>query len=308
MDYKRIENKVHFIPYRDAQIQKLSKLICDWTDLNEKYKNAAMLAYWFKDYEGYLRSEDTFKTQSKYLRYKRGQILKINFGYRIGHELGGQHYAVVINKNDTVSSGNVTVVPFKSWKPKRLHFTELDLQDGFRISVLNKVEKEVDTTLEKISLINAVDQGLIYTIEKLEEVLEQGKRLFALPDTFDIGYVEIMKEEFKHDSVMLDLWKSFETNFEQNNIKELLTNIKEIMDLNKSRRLSLNATTGKFLNRKATIQKMKQGTIADVSQITTISKMRIMDPIRNSDMLTGILLEQEYMELINQKIKEVFIY
>ena len=54
------------------------------------------------------------------------------------------------------------------------------------------------------------------------------------------------------------------------------------------------------------IQKMKVGSIALVSQITTISKMRIFDPKTDHDILSGIKLSNEKLDLIDAEIKKMF--
>lgn len=56
------------------------------------------------------------------------------------------------------------------------------------------------------------------------------------------------------------------------------------------------------------IQRMKTGSIALVGQITTISKIRIYDPLYSNSVLKGIRLAPTTMDLINDRIKELFIY
>lgn len=53
---------------------------------------------------------------------------------------------------------------------------------------------------------------------------------------------------------------------------------------------------------------MKEGSIALVNQITTISKMRIFDPRNIRGVLSGVSLSEENMEKINQKIKDLYIF
>ncbi len=53
--------------------------------------------------------------------------------------------------------------------------------------------------------------------------------------------------------------------------------------------------------------KMKKGSVALVSQITTISKQRIYDPKKNRDILSGLRLSDASLDLINDKIKELYI-
>lgn len=57
----------------------------------------------------------------------------------------------------------------------------------------------------------------------------------------------------------------------------------------------------------AELNKMKKGSIALVSQMTTISKQRIYDPQRNGDILSGLRLSEKSLDLINNKIKELFV-
>lgn len=53
--------------------------------------------------------------------------------------------------------------------------------------------------------------------------------------------------------------------------------------------------------------KMKKGSVALVSQITTISKQRIYDPQKNGDILSGLRLSEKSLDLINNKLKQLFI-
>ncbi len=49
-----------------------------------------------------------------YKKLKRGQIIKVDFGINIGSELCYTHFAIVLNKNDSIYSDNVTVIPITS--------------------------------------------------------------------------------------------------------------------------------------------------------------------------------------------------
>lgn len=55
------------------------------------------------------------------------------------------------------------------------------------------------------------------------------------------------------------------------------------------------------------LSQMKKGTIALVNQITTISKQRIYNPKKDLDILSGIKLSDEKMNLIDEKIKKLYI-
>ena len=53
---------------------------------------------------------------------------------------------------------------------------------------------------------------------------------------------------------------------------------------------------------------MKEGSIAKIEQLTTISKMRIYVPKKSTDFLAGIRFSQNAMSRINAKIKELYIF
>ncbi len=55
------------------------------------------------------------------------------------------------------------------------------------------------------------------------------------------------------------------------------------------------------------IAKMKKGSIALISQITTISKQRIYDPKTSSDILSNLRVSNNTLDVIDTKIKELFL-
>lgn len=62
-----------------------------------------------------------------------------------------------------------------------------------------------------------------------------------------------------------------------------------------------------FLNRmRAEVLKMKNGSIALVNQITTISKIRIYDPKTDHDILSNIKLSNEKLDMIDTEIRKKF--
>ena len=55
------------------------------------------------------------------------------------------------------------------------------------------------------------------------------------------------------------------------------------------------------------VQKMKFGSVAIINQIRVISKQRIYDPKTEFDILSGIKLSNENLDLIDDKIRKMFI-
>lgn len=102
---------VDYEALRDDALKDLK----NYMDSLEKSKGTK-LAYWIKDYSRFLSQEATFDS-SKLIRYKRGSIVKVHLGYRVGSEEGGLHYAIVMDCNNSIHSPTLTVIPLTSIKP-----------------------------------------------------------------------------------------------------------------------------------------------------------------------------------------------
>ena len=89
-------------------------------------KKADLISYWLEEFSKYIEQEEDFDP-GRIIRYKRGNVIRVNFGFRVGAEFGGLHYAVVIeNKNDHKSKV-ITVVPLSSTDGKRIRSENVDL-------------------------------------------------------------------------------------------------------------------------------------------------------------------------------------
>jgi len=76
-------------------------------------KQITIIAEWLNQWAGLLMREKGFKPELM-PRYKRGDILFVDFGWNVGHEFGGVHYAAVLENNNNKSSGTILVIPLTS--------------------------------------------------------------------------------------------------------------------------------------------------------------------------------------------------
>lgn len=213
-------------------------------DENKQNKKRAMLlAYWIIGYVRMLKSEKTFDSK-KLLYYKRGDIVSVDFGYRIGSEFGGRHFAVVIDNYNSRNSGILTVVPLTSKK------------SNYKESCFNF---ELKVGLHELHH------------QKFNIVLEECKS--ALSEL-------INKSENPEEST--------------SDIATKISNVSKRID--EARML------------KAETDSLKSGTIVEVGQIITISKIRILNPKQSSDSLYKIHLSNEDLDMLNEKIKYLYIY
>ena len=62
-------------------------------------KQQHIMSEWLVVWSRYMAFEKTFQPE-KLRYYKRGEIVLAHFGFNTGSELGGPHYAVVVEKNN----------------------------------------------------------------------------------------------------------------------------------------------------------------------------------------------------------------
>lgn len=85
-------------------------------------KRGKIYIEWLRDHADYLKREVGFKPSSM-RRYKRSEIVNVNFGFNVGSEIGGRHFAIIVSDSDQ-SNPVVNVIPLGSLEA---HQTEADL-------------------------------------------------------------------------------------------------------------------------------------------------------------------------------------
>lgn len=66
------------------------------------------------DKESNIFEKETKINKTTFKKLRRGQIVKVDFGINIGAELCHTHFAIVIDKSDSIYSDNISVVPITS--------------------------------------------------------------------------------------------------------------------------------------------------------------------------------------------------
>lgn len=257
MNYKDSKNKEQLRKFKNASITKLDAIITTGIDSEDtnKYKKSALITYWINDFSNYLNWESSFDPK-RLKRYERGDVIKVNFGFNIGSEQGGMHYAIVIDAKNAINNGTITVIPLSSKKNKKpIHPSDVDLQDD------------------------------LYA--KLKIKCNDKKK-----------YIE---EELVNTLQILDVLKNIDESKDVNNkeLTELLNNCKAKISVLKKEKNSVDKINAEFAH-------MKKGSVALVSQIRTVSKMRIYDPRTVQGVLSGVKLSPHNLDLISNKLRELF--
>lgn len=236
------KTKQDILQHKDNALKKLDLLLSDCIE-NSNEKKADLLSYWIEDYCSYIGFEKQFNP-AMLKKYKRGDIIKVNLGFRIGSEHGGLHYCVVLDKKNIPSTPILTVIPLSSVKNnKPIRYTSVYLGTDIFDSMYNKyITSRVDIQKRLVDLTSIQEQN---------------------------------------------------TNIEPTHLQ------KEISEINNDITI-LNKIYQELMN-------MKEGSVALVNQIITVSKQRIFNPQKTTDVLSGIRLSDDKMQLIDNKIKDLFI-
>ena len=161
------EQKNNAIIHKNNSLNRLDLSFLKHIDLKE-YKQSDLLAYWLNDFANYHDNERDFDT-TKIKTFKRGDIVKVNLGYNIGHELGGLHYCVVINKFDNPFNGTLNVIPLTSKKKDKIyHKSCVSLGSELYTILSSNIDKE-NTKLNQ----------LLAELDKLESIPEDVQKAIS---------------------------------------------------------------------------------------------------------------------------------
>ena len=232
-------------------VESIGELLSDFSksSIEKMTKRAMLISYWIGTYVRYIREEDSISPKSVF-KLKRGAIVRVEFGYRVGRELGGRHYAVVLDSNNSMGRNTVTVIPLGSRK-------EDSKDDSYNAILLDGVYSPVK--------------------KKLDALLADAKKVASEADEMS-AEIEAASPE-----------------------KKLLLRAVQRQKIDTARHLVLQAEA--WIDE---ISHLKAGSVAKVDQITTISKMRISQPLQKSHPLYGVRLSPRDLDKIDARIMSLY--
>ncbi len=274
--------KEDVIQNKKEAIKALNKMLESFINnpSGKHLKKAHLISYWIKDYVQMINIEQKFEP-TKNIAYKRGNIIKLNFGFNIGSEYGGLHYGIVLDKKNDHNSPVVTVIPLTSIKDSSaVHPNSVELGNELYKSLKLKydtISKALKDEQQEIIQTIAAFSSLVDLAEKTLQSSKGKENVNELQAELD----EV--EKYLNAAEKIDaLWREKQQHNEEQ--QEYLDKIGE------------------------EISRMKKGSIALVNQITTISKIRIFDPRNLKGVLAGVSLSEDGMKKINNKVKDLYVF
>lgn len=186
-------NKEEIIQRKKASIRKLNNLLESYiNDPSQKHlKKANLLSYWLSSYTDYIDQEESFDSK-RLISYKRGDILKVNFGFNVGSEHGGLHYAVVLDKNNLQSSPVVTVIPLSSGDESSVYERDVYLGRELYSKMIDKHQTLFESAIKKNDSVqnmltvleNANGTNINELIHDLQTQLDETTKTLNLLDKY----------------------------------------------------------------------------------------------------------------------------
>lgn len=267
---RKPKTKEEIKKHKNQALSDLSAFLDTLIESPEDIKRADLISYWLKDFQSYISREKSFEA-AKIKSYKRGDVIKVNLGFNVGSEQGGLRYAIVLDKNNKHNSKTITVIPLTSQKEeKQIYERDIDLGRELYNRLKAKYDSAQDTLMkEKATHTDAIKKA------------------------------QLLRNSLSH------IYSADTTN---ESIKQAILQAEEIIDTHSEALNLFHEDETNLKKIQSELYKMKDGSIAKIEQITTISKQRIFDPKGSRDVLSGIHFSETAMDKINEKIKELYIF
>ena len=265
------KNKDDVINNKKEAIRELNNLLERYIceQSAEHLKKADLISYWIKDYSRMILREDTINSK-KFHSFKRGSVVKLHFGFNPGAEYGGLHYGIVLDKKDRPINPVLTVVPLTSCKDEsKVHSNNIYLGNEIYTCVENKFRNLKQQTLTKYEELNSLICTLQENVATIEELV---------------------------------------LNSDESKTKELLESNKILLSDAEQKRAALKKEQELANKIMLELNHMKQGSVAIINQVTTVSKLRVYDPKSSSDVLSNVVISKANIQRINDKLKDLYIF
>ena len=129
----------------------------------EHLKKAHLISSWIRTYTNMINFEENFNP-TRNISYKRGDILFVDFGFGVGSEFGGKHYAVVLDKHNYHNAASITVIPLSSLNTgKAIYKRDIFLGN----ELYEKLALKLRSNLQESRRQQEENQRLLGTLEKI---------------------------------------------------------------------------------------------------------------------------------------------
>lgn len=221
----------------------------------------------------------------------------VDFGIKIGSEMSGPHFAVVLSAKDNQHKKTLIVVPLTSRNRKSYIELGTELQAG----IIRTTKKLIDNNSKRIERFNNDSENLQKKVFALRDRLEQElKDKGITPVTTEPSSLD---ESQKKMEQMQKLLKGSENEELRAAAQKVIYYIKQVKYQEFYRKIILShINASSALLKKA--KKYGNNSYADVSNISTISKLRITS-FSEQNISGNIFVTEKALKSIKKKLNNL---
>lgn len=285
--------------YTATVIQELEDYLQHLQQIGDQdNKRSEKIAHWVENWIKYLKTEGKFNPRS-IKALSRGSIVYADFGFNVGMEYGGLHYAIVLNKKDSRSNHLLQVLPLTSVKEttdmNKLKYFQLPIGDEVFQLLRNKVIQKTNELNELYDRYSKKEKQLIERARAINSLMRDNKK--AIKNITESSHSDL-------DYSVEDQVRTIENNLNFAIIES--RNIEQELDENSQLLKKIDEKLEYAQKTALKTQSMNKDSIVLLNQVTTISKLRLYDPKNNNSILNGIVLSNDTMDKIDEALKKIF--
>ncbi len=230
-------------------------------------------------------NDEILKTPPLLIKYEQGTLISVDFGINVGSELSSKHFAIVVNADDKPRSPNVTVVPLTS-KGKDYYIDIGSEVFDRSIEHITAVSEDCNRQSEILDKIYAP----FLELDKLDSATSEESELIennftaALLDYYDepisVHEFKMLVETDRHAISRKAADKLISS---MDHFKDSVQKLGEVIEAYK---------------------KYRKNSFADIRQITTISKKRIVSRINRFDPMGTIKVSDPVFQKLKEEINK----
>lgn len=272
-------DKLHTDILKQEQIN-VTKRACNRFELISQDIKIPKLKYLHKslNFKSNIYNQENDGKVYNYQKYKRGSVVMVNFGTNIGNELSGNHFAIVLNKDDNNKNGLLTVVPLTS-KDKKHYLALCDSICDLVISAQDKYIKMLVLSTRQLNNHKKEWNDTILeakkNVDKIEELMDD--------DNYISKYTNVLDKLFEETNDYFEKIDELNVITEKES-KEIEENMDKIYDVLKR------------YNEKS------ENSYAMIKNISTISKLKILKPVNKFDPIGKIHISDDSLDKIDNEL------
>lgn len=273
---------------------------------NSKDRKFTYLPEWLEFMTNSFNKEiNVRKNHSTFLydKYKRGAIVRVNFGTNIGSEMSGIHFGIVVTKNDNESNRTLQVIPLSS---KKGNFRVPINDEIFRnviehfVKDFHEVNNKIDYVKHKLIVDSFITLTNIPNILTLTEVREVMENLVKILRQDIVQYASIYLQE-----CINMLQESMGEFSSDSGAYQYLNNIKNNFQDNMTKLIDMETKSSQYADIFEEYLKYDKNSYMLVKDFTTISKEKIIS-LNTYDPSGQIRVSENTLNIIDKKIVEYF--